>query len=218
MNLRFVSTALLLLASTWVPPAHAARAEADSSRFLPRWLHGFVEAGPGWMQKPTNVRRRYTVGLSGALGLEVEPASRVRVMLRADYVDLPLGTGSYGGVYDSSGATPVYRINSIGRGHVASGLATVALRVRGGISLEGGGGWGYFESGLPAVNFVDGATGQLMHAPGETGWGAITTAGLRYEFTPNGRDHLVLSARWFAIERDGVRLDFVPIRVGYRYE
>ena len=198
------------------PPPAPARAMADTSGFLPRWLHASVDAGPGWMQAPAVVRSRYTVGLSAALDLAVRPARGVTLAVRADYMDLPAGTLRYVTDPTSGRTVPLAAISDVGHGSLFAPMGVVAIRAGGSWWAEVGAGMAYFHSGLAAFDFLDPGTGGIVHVPDESGWGPAMNAGVRFDFQPNARDRLYLMGRVCGTRRADRRLVFLSLRVGYR--
>lgn len=198
------------------------RAEQPDStrRLLPRWLHGSAAAGLSWMQAPHEVKARYGPGVAFDGGFWVAPAPRVRLSLEAEYLDLPSNSNGYYGTYQSSNgmtyATPLAAYGDLGNGHTIDGFGVLSMRPWRQLWIEAGTGGGYFSSGYPAVQFIDGATGDTISVPGQSGWGGAFTAGLSYEFTVRKKDHLYVSARWVRLERDTRVLHLVPLRIGYR--
>lgn len=220
-----IATAFALAALLLLPAAAAAREEnavVDSSRFFPRWLRGSVHAGMSWIASPKAVGDRYSPGLVLGGALSVAPAPRLRVAVEAAYHDLPNGSNAYYGTWQSSGGgigtTPLYNGARIGNGSATLFGAVAGLRLWRELRLEAGAGGGYFNSGYPKILFIDGATGEYFRVPGESGWGPSFTAGLAYEFKVRKQEKLLLSARWLRLDRSPEQLDFVPIRVGYRFD
>lgn len=211
----------LLLAALLSPAgAHAAESAAviDSASFFPRWLHPSVSAGFSWIASPHAVGDRYAPGLVLGGALAVTPASRLRVALEGAYHDLPNGANAYYGEYQGGSATPLYNSSGIGDGSATLFTATVAMRVWRQLRFEAGGGGGYFNSGYPKILFIDGATGEYFRVPGESGWGPAVTAGISYEFKVRRRERIGVSARWLRLDRSPEQLDFVPLRVHYRFD
>jgi len=199
----------------------AVPAKRDSSRFLPRWLHVSLGAGVSWMQSPREVSDRYRAGVAFGGELVATAAPRLRLGLRLGYLDLPNGAHGYFGTYtvhDSQAvAAPYGQYNAFTGGHALEGLAVASVSPWRNLWLEAGGGYGYFSSGYPRIQFIDGTTGEWIDVPGQSGGGPAFTAGLTYEFTVSKRDRLFAIARWTRLERDGVSLDFVPLGIGYRF-
>jgi hypothetical protein len=220
----FLVTVLLLAlpAAAWARRGPDLAAGPDTSRFLPRWLHASLEAGVSWMQGPHEVSNRYSAGLAFGGAFWVAPAAGVRVSAQVEYFDLPNGGNGSFGTYQRSGGqtntTPLYNYNAFGGGHTIEGLGVVSVRAWRGVWVEGGAGHGYFASGYPKILFFDGATGEAISIPGESGWGPAYTAGAAYEFTVRRREHLYVSGRWTRLERGNVQLDFVPLRIGVRFD
>ena len=218
--------AAFTLAITLLLPAAAAASEpvvvVDSTGFFPRWLHASVSAGFSWIASPHEVGDRYAPGLVLGGALSVMPATRLRVTLEAAYHDLPSASTGYYGTWQSSGggigSTPLYSGARLGNGSATLFGAVAAVRLWRELRLEAGGGGGYFDSGYPKILFIDGATGEYFRVPGESGWGALLTAGLSYEFKVRKRERLVVSGRWLRLDRSPEQLGFVPIRVGYRFD
>lgn len=193
----------------------------DSSRFLPRWMHASLEAGVSWMQSPREVSDRYRAGVAFSGALTASAAPRMRVATRLEYLDLPNGAYGYYGSYQTQGgqvySVPRGRYNAFSGGRSVEALALAAVRPWRNLWLEAGAGHGYFASGYPRIQFIDGATGEWIDVPGQSGWGPVWTAGVSYDFVVKKRDHLFASARWTRLERGGLSLDFVPLGIGYRF-
>lgn len=68
------------------PPRSAA---ADTSRFLPTWMHAFGEIGGGWMVSPDYMRRWFQSGQGFALGLTARPAHRLGLRAAIDVQMMP---------------------------------------------------------------------------------------------------------------------------------
>lgn len=200
----------------------AVQAKPDSARFLPRWMNASLEAGVSWMASPREVGDRYRAGVAFGGELVATAAPRLRLGLRFEYLDLPNGARGYLGTYtvhDSQAvAIPSSSYNGFHGGHTLDGLVVASVRPWRNLWLEAGGGYGYFSSGYPRVQFVDGTTGRMIDIPGQSGGGPALTAGLTYEFTVSKRDRLFAIVRWTRLERDGVSLDFVPLGLGYRFD
>lgn len=200
----------------------AVGAKRDSTRFLPPWLYATLEAGVSWMQSPREVSDRYNAGIAFGGGLVAKAAPRLRFAVRLAYLDLPNGANGYLGSYSTSNGqvvvAPGANYDAISGGHAIEGLASAGLRAWRDLWLEGGGGYGYFASGYGSLRFYDGVTGEPVDVPGQSGWGAAWTAGLRYDFTVRRRERLFVSAGWTRMEREGLALDFVPLSIGYRFE
>lgn len=200
---------------------NAVQAKRDSSRFLPRWLHASLDAGVSWMQSPRAVSDRYNAGVAfgGTLAATANP--RLRLAVRLEYLDLPSGEAGFYGSYQTVGGeayvTPEGSFSAFSGGHSVEGLATASVRPWRNLWLEAGAGHGYFSSGFPRIQFIDGTTGEFIDIPGQSGWGPAFTTGLSYEFTVMKRDHLFAYARWTRLERDGMSLDFIPLGLGYRF-
>lgn len=204
------------------PDLAATAAKPDTSRLVPRWLHATLEGGVSWMQSPREVRDRYSAGLALGSALVATVLPRLRLAARVEYLDLPNGEYGYYGTYQTVDGQP-YAIpegsyNAFNGGHTVEGLVVTSVRAWRQLWLEAGSGYGYFASGYPNIQFLDGATGQWIDIPGQSGWGAAWTAGLAYDFTVGRNNRLFASARWTRLERDDVALDFVPLAVGYRFE
>jgi hypothetical protein len=214
-------TTLLLIACLLAPAfAHAAHLRgdaADSSRILPRWLQVSADGGVSWLQSPPDIGHRYDPGFSGGLALWVKATSRLRGGLRIQYHDLPNGSQAFVGYYDSTLATPVFPTSGFGGGRLTELQLLASVRVWRSVWAEAGAGRGYFDSGFPSIMFIDGVTGEWTVIPGSSGWGNVRGAGLTWEFQPTPRDRLFLAGRWMRMERDGRNLDFVPLRIGYRW-
>lgn len=224
MTSRHRLSLLLALGCTLVASPRGARAEAapDSSGFFPAWMHASILAGVSWMQSPHEVSDRYTPGLALGGSLSLKPAPRLRVSAEVDYLDLPSdGNGYYGTWQSNNGVVSSTALGSqqgLGMGHAIPVLGLVTTRVWRGLWLEGGAGVGYFDSGYPDIQFIDGVTGDWVSIPGRSGWGAAAAAGLSYEFKVRSTDHLYASFRWMRLARDPAKLDFVPLRLGYRFD
>lgn len=232
MNARFAAAVTLALALAFASPAPVrasgvdlgeAVAKRDSSRFLPRWMHASLEAGVSWMQSPASVKDRYNAGVALGGALTATAGPRLRLAARLEYLDLPNGEAGYYGTYQTvdgqAYAYPTGRASAFSGGHAVEGLALASVRPWRQLWLEAGAGGGHFSSGYPRIQFLDGATGEWIDVPGESGWGAAWTAGLAYEFRVGRKpDHLYAGVRWTRLERDGVALDFVPVTIGYRFD
>ena len=210
---------LLLLLSCFARSASAAEAaQADSLGPLP--LHLVGEAGIGWMQSPVDIRRRYKAGLDAAVSLELRGRRRIALSARGEYHDFPNAAGLYSGYYNACGAYPTGYANiNLVSGRAFDIVLAPMLRVTDDWWLDAGAGYGYFDSGYSSgQKFIDGATGQTITVPGSTGWGAVVAAGLRYEFQPNVRDHILVGARWYQMSRDTRTLQCFRLGAGYRFQ
>lgn len=226
--MRVVRSLVLLLTLLAIPALTSAQrppdprgpddVRPDTTRFFPRWMMATAQAGVGWMAAPERIGSRYMPGVDVGLSLAAQPARRMRVGISLEYHDLPADPNGYAGYFDSTGVYPMLPVDFYGDGHLLDAIATLSVRPRGALWLEGGIGWGRFESGWADVSFFDGATGNAIRPPGTSGWGAVVSAEARYEFQPNPRDRLYVSAGWRSMERDGQRMHFVPIHVGYRFD
>jgi len=185
-------------------------------------MHAGILAGASWMQAPQRVSDRYSAGFAIGGSLTIEPIDRVRFTAEADYLDLPSSGGGYYGAYSVNGIdTLVSAIGpqkGLGMGHAIPLLGIVSARIWRGAWLEGGAGAGYFDSGFPDIQFIDGATNTYVDIPGNSGWGPAVTLGLKYEFFLHNTDHLYASFHWVRLARGSEELEFVPIRLGYRFD
>lgn len=201
---------------------NVVQAKRDSSRFLPRWMHASLDAGVAWMQAPREVSDRYNAGVAFGGGLAATVAPRLRFAIRLEYLDQPNGATGYYGSYQTVDGQPYVSpggaYSAFGGGHSVEGLAVASVRPWRNLWLEAGGGHGYFSSGFPRIQFIDGVTGEWVDVPGQSGWGPAFTAGLSYEFTVKKREHLFAYLRWTRLERDGLSLDFIPLGIGYRFD
>jgi hypothetical protein len=135
---------------------------------------------------------------------------RVALRARLAYEDLPSKQASYA---FSNGST-VTNSNQ-GHGWMGTALLGLAIRVRGRLWLEGGGGAGYLESGVPA-SVTDPATGQVFLVRAASGWGAVWHTGARYEFQPSTRDRIAIEPFFEQMNRGGTPVSLWAVRVGYR--
>lgn len=196
-------------------------AVADSSRFLPRGVHFLLEVGATGMRSPTSVSDRYTQGVtfSGALATA---GSRARLTGRLEYFDLPNGEQGYTGYYQADSgqvtAHPLGGNSAFHGGHSSQVMGLFSLRPLGPFWLEAGIGYGYWWSGYPDIQFIDGSTGQYIDIPGQSGWAPVFSWGLTFEFTPAKGQNLHASVRWTRLDRGDQALDFLPIVIGYRFD
>ena len=202
-------------------PGAESGAAADSARFLPRGVHFLLEVGATGMRSPTSVSDRYTQGLTFSGGLTTA-GSRTRLTGRIEYFDLPNGEQGYSGYYENNdgqiSAHPLGGNSVFHGGHSSQVMGLFSLRPLGPFWLEGGAGYGYWWSGYPGIQFIDGATGEYIDVPGQSGWAPALTAGLTFEFTPARGQHFHTSVRWTRLDRGDLALDFMPIVIGYRFD
>lgn len=192
-------------------------APSDTSARLPLHLTG--EAGIGWMQSPTDVRRRYKAGIDVALGVELRGRSRVAISARGEYHDFPNASAIYSGYYNANGAYPTgSAYASLVSGRAFDLVVAPMLRLADAWWLDAGAGVGHFDSGFGSdQTFIDGATGRIVKVPGSTGWGAVAAAGVRYEFQPNPRDHMLVGARWYQVTLSDRTLQCFRLGAGYGF-
>ena len=142
--------------------------------------------------------------------------------VQGEYLDLPNGAHGYLGLYELSNGQastlPIANFEAFHGGYTADGLAVLSVRTWRDLWLDGGAGVGYFSSGYPNIQFIDGVTGESIRIPGETGWGPAYAAGLAYEFTVGKRQRLFASVRWTRLDRGPEQLDLVPVRLGLRFD
>jgi hypothetical protein len=185
---------------------------ADSMRTLggPRqvWFH----AGVGWINAPSEVRQRYNagivVGVSGDRRLEDRLALRGRV----EFQDFPSTQPNV--VYQDGIAYPVN--TDYGHGWQGSALGGAAMRVWNHFWLDGGYGVAYFNNGYGSQSYTDLVTGQVIDLHPTNGWGPIWSVGTRYEFKPSLRDRLLAEVEVYSMNRDGMAVRSIAIRMGYR--
>jgi hypothetical protein len=187
-------------------------------------MHATLVVGATFMNGPDVVSHRYSTGFAMGGTLAVEPADRLRLSLTGDFLDLPSSGGGYFGSYQVTQTDTIVTAYSaagggLGMGHAIPVLGMLSARVWRGLWLSGGGGVGYFDSGYPKIQFIDGATGQYMEILGSSGWGPAVSFGATWEFWFHGTDHVFLTSRWMTLERDSERLEFVvPLQLGYRFD
>ena len=190
----------------------ATPAAKDTSGVLPKWMDGAVEVGVGWMASPQSVKDRYSAGMNIGLELQALAAPALRFGAKAEYHDSPSNRDGF--VTTSNG---IVGYDTFGDGKMLDLFGTIAVRPWRQLWLEGGAGYGHFESGFGDVNFIDGVTGDSYVPPGKIGWGPVAGAGARYEFQPSRRDRMYVGAGWRRMVRDDVTLQYGLIRVGYRF-
>lgn len=204
-----------------MPPRPAA---ADTSRFLPAWMHPFAELGGGWMVTPNYMRRWFQSGQGFAVGLAARPAHRLGVRAAIDVQMLPAihyydlfslvddGTGNI--VVDSS----VVEIDET----AWSGMLRPELgfMVAKDLWLTAGVGGGYLGYGFDAYEKL-GAIGPEVRTPKgmRNGWGWLWTAAARWDFRPADLAQLGVEVRANGIGHGGDMMRGWSIRViGYAPE
>lgn len=223
--MRGFAFAMLLLPLLVPSPARADRhvrpdsnmVIVDTSSVLPKWLHPQLEVGPGWMQAPVDIRRRYAASMSGSAGVESRPRPGFAIAARLSYWMLTSEQVAYSAIYDPTSVAPGYTWLGGGTGHLLDLVGTASVQVLPSWWLEAGGGGGHFGSGYPDEAFTDPITRAVYDLPGKTGFGGEVTAGTRYEFQPDERDHLYVTVRWASFSRGPDTMQFWAIRFGYRW-
>ncbi len=199
-------------------PASAQPADAgvspyvlrDSTSVLPRWLEGQVQLGLGWMGSPGRERSRYQAGLAAAVGAEAHPAASISLRARLGYQDLP--ADPFEAVL--GGSAPVSLSTAAGHGRLVTALAEASVPLRRALWLFAGGGGAYYgRNGVIATLADDGMTFEPLEP---SGWGGAWSAGFRYRFEPNARDHLFLEGRSESVAT-GTRFRFWGLSAGYRF-
>lgn len=215
-----LATAAALLAAAVALPCAAAEPPAfepgspyvlqDSTRILPRWLEGQVQAGIGWMGSPSFERQRYQAGLTGAVAAEARPAAQLALRARIAYLDLPPDPFD---VYLAD-ATVTEFTDEIGHGGLFMGLIEAATPLPWSMSVfAGAGGARYGSNAAVGILLPDGSSFRALE---ESGWGTAWSAGLRYAFQPNPRDHLYLEGRSESVAVGG-GFRFWGLTLGYRF-
>lgn len=208
----------LMLCLAAVPEAHAQSPTepgspyviSDSTRILPRWLEGQIQAGIGWMGSPGFERQRYEAGLTGAAAAESRPAQWLALRARIAYLDLPPDPLD---VFFVGGTATEFTLE-IGHGQLVTGLLEASTPLPWALWLFGGaGGARYGSNAAAGVLLPDGSGFRPLE---ESGWGTAWSAGVRYRFDPNARDHFFLEGRSEAVQiGDGFR--FWGLTLGYRF-
>ena len=67
---------------------HAGASPADTSSFLPRWIHPWIELGGDWLDGPKYMKGLYTSGEAFAAGLTARPNRRIEYRLALDFQTL----------------------------------------------------------------------------------------------------------------------------------
>lgn len=214
-----LTTAAALLAAAVVVPC-AAQPPAfepgspyvltDSTRILPRWLEGQIQAGIGWMGSPTFERQRYQAGLLGALAAEARPMARLAVRARIAYQDLPPDPFD---VYLADQSVTQFT-DAIGHGNLFTGLLEVSTPLPWSMAVFGGAGGARYGSNAAVGVLLPDGTG--FRALAESGWASAWSAGLRYAFRPNPRDHFFLEGRSESVDVAG-GFRFWSLALGYRF-
>jgi hypothetical protein len=203
------------------PPADAVAAPAaDTSGFLPRWLHVHGSIGIGWISAPAFIRERYEAGQDFEAGFEVRLQPRLRLRLNGEYQVLPaLGRASYQFVsfQDLEGGTVMDTISFAWRKRGWLGAARTELQWRAlpQTWLLLGAGRGYLSAGHRQYHFSNPFETLTLTFPGTNGWAWITSLGARYDFDIFGP---VLGAelRWSTLDRPQDRLQTWSIRIGWQ--
>jgi hypothetical protein len=171
------------------PPAEAAAkpAAADTSRFLPNWLHLHGSAGLGWLASPEWMRKFYQAGQSYAVGLETRPGATFRLRLDGEYQALPAVTEAQFSFVTSQSLDGVPTRDTITVESRANGwIGSARLEAQWALAPElwvlGGLGRGYLETGLHNVHAGDATESFDLDFPGSSGWAWIAIAGTSYEF------------------------------------
>ena len=186
-------------------------AAADSAHVRSITWQGWGHFGAGWLGAPEEIRTRYGAGLDVGLSGDRRLEQRWALRARLDLHDLPSSQPTY--IVDAAGNA---YSTDIGHAWLASGLAGAAVRAWGNLWLEGGAGGGYFQSGFSdEVATVD-STGEVHRPEGTTGWGKVWSLGTRYEFHPTRRDRMLAEFQFYSLDREGTRLKFFAVRIGYR--
>ncbi len=222
-----VATALCALrpsaacAQPALPPAGPAPAAADTSHFLPRWLHPVYSLGIGWIQRPLQTRQRYEAGFGGYAGVEVQPAGRIGLRVSGEYQMLPAnaqGTIVQTVIVDGDGTTvaDTLAFDYGGTGWTLGARGELTLNPVGRLWLQGGAGYAYFNAGIQNERSVSSGYVLNIKAPGTNGAGWLWSTTLRYDIDPAPQAPLSLELRWQALDREQDRLQMWRVGVGYR--
>jgi hypothetical protein len=203
------------------PPAVAAAkpAAADTSRFLPNWLHLHGSAGLGWLASPEWMRKFYQAGQSYDLGLETRPGATFRVRLDGEYQALPAVTDAEFSFVTSLSLDGVptrdtIKVESRANGWIGSARLEAQWALAPELWVIGGLGRGYLETGLHNVHASDAIESFDLDFPGSSGWAWIAIAGTSYEFEMFG-PRLSAEVRTSYLMRGTDRLQTWSIRLGW---
>lgn len=217
--LLWVSLAPVAQAQELTPPPAAdgpRAAMADTSRFLPRWLHPVYSLGIGWIQKPVETRQRYEAGFGGTVGLEARPASKAALRLSGEYQMLPANArGTI--VYTTTGTTPDTIAFEYGAtGWTLGARAELAVNPLGRLWLQGGAGLAHFSAGIQNERSLGNGYQIDIKAPGTNGAGWLYSGAVRYDIDPAPEAPLSVELRWQALDRRQDRLQMWRIALAYR--
>jgi hypothetical protein len=183
---------------------------ADSTKSLAGpwqlWLH----AGINGVAAPRAVSQRYVSGLAAGVAGDRRFGDRIALRAHLGYEDLPSKQSTFV-FYNGTGFTN----STQGHGWLATATAGIAVRVWDHLWLEGGGGAGYFRSGIPA-SYLDLVSGRTVAVQGATGGGSLWQSGARFEFMPRRRDRMFVDAEFQQLNRGGTPITMWTVRLGYR--
>jgi len=172
------------------------------------WFHG----GIGWINAPSDVRQRYNAGIVLGVSGDRRLEDRVALRGRIEFQDYPSTQPDI--FYQNGIAYPVNQ--DYGHGWQGNALAGAALRVWNHFWFDGGYGVAYFNNGYGTLSYTDLVTGQVIDLHPTNGWGPIWSVGTRYEFKPSLRDRLLAEVEVYSMNRDGMTVRSIAIRMGYR--
>jgi len=195
-------------------------AAADTSRFLPRWLHLHGSAGLGWLASPEWMRKFYQAGQSYDAGLETRPGNTFRLRLNGEYQALPAVThASFSFItsvpgLDSEPARDTIQVETRANGWIGSARLEAQWAIAPQLWLIGGLGRGYLDTGLHNVHVGNSFESLDFDFPGSSGWAWIGTAGASYEFDMFG-PRLSAEVRTGYLMRDQDRFQTWSVRIGW---
>ena len=203
------------------PPAAAAAkpATADTSRFLPAWLHLHGSAGLGWLASPEWMRKFYQAGQSYDVGLEARPGATLRLRLNGEYQGLPAVTdASFSFVtslsLDGVPTRDTIKVEARANGWIGSARLEAQWALAPELWVIGGFGRGYLETGIHSVHASDQYASLDLSFPGSSGWAWVGTVGTSYEFELFG-PRLSAEVRTNYLMRGQDRFQTWSIRLGW---